>query len=181
MSILSLDAEATWRRWPLIAALAAAGALALAHATERFGGYPPCQLCYVQRWVFWGALILGGAAAAALWSSPNRQRAQAANILLAGVFLTSALVAGYHAGVEWRIFPDPGCAAGGGPLTIDDIRAGLDGARKAVSCADAPFRIAGLSMAGWNALFSLGLAGLCLLAASRLRSTWEGAHASVHG
>jgi disulfide bond formation protein DsbB len=42
------------------------------------------------------------------------------------------------------------------------------------SCKDAKWRLLGLSMAGWNALVSVGLAGLSFIAGSRAMRTDSG-------
>ena len=49
------------RFWPLLAAVAAAFMLAVAHAFETFGGYPPCELCLQQRDIYWVDRMLAGA------------------------------------------------------------------------------------------------------------------------
>lgn len=160
-------------RWPLVAFAAAAFALGFAHFTEHVLGFEPCRLCLVQRRVLWIALLVAGAASAvfsARWAvMTDHVRGLAWRsgcCALTGVFLVSAGVAGYHAGVEWRIFPDPGCEAGGEAMSAADLRYALSNPGKAVSCVDPPFVFPmkgfGLSMAGWNVVLSLGLAGLSM-------------------
>lgn len=154
-------------RWPLAALLASAAMLAAAHIFQRLG-YAPCLLCLRQREVYWVAagLALGG------WLVTRLVRAAGwravLDIALALVFLAGAGVAAYHAGVEWKFWPGPGACAPGGGVSAEDMGALLrDGPIEMPSCDEAAWVFAGLSMAGWNAVASLALAGLSLAAARR--------------
>ncbi len=155
-------------RWRLCAVLVAAAMLATAHAFETFGGYAPCALCLRQREVYWAILALG-LAFMILVRMPGGPRWRAATCwVLALGFAVSCGVAVYHAGAEWKFWPGPQTCSGVGTFSVEDMRAMLAGATyKPPSCEEAAWRLAGLSMAGWNALISLGLAGLSGLAAIR--------------
>jgi len=156
-------------RWRLCAVLVAAAMLATAHAFETFGGYAPCMLCLRQREVYWAILALG-LVFMVLVRTPGGPRWRAATCwVLALGFAVSCGVAVYHAGAEWKFWPGPqSCSGGGSKVNMADIKAMLDGATfKPPSCENAAWRMAGLSMAGWNALVSLGLVGLSALAAVR--------------
>lgn len=162
-------ADPVLRRWPIAAALASAAMLATAHAFERIGGFAPCTLCYRQREVYWAALALAvvGAAAVRFWR-PGLSRWVCA--LLAVVFLYGAGLAAYHAGVEWKWWPGPTTCTGGGGVTAADMADLLAGKRiRGPSCDQAAWVFLGLSMAGWNALASLGLSVASLAAALRSR------------
>jgi disulfide bond formation protein DsbB len=152
-------------RWPLFAALASAAMLAIAHAFERFGGLAPCTLCLRQREVYWVALAVGLVGfALARWPAMRRWIALA----LAAIFLVGCGVAVYHAGAEWKFWPGPqACASTGGAVSAGDLMAALGGGVKPPACDEAAWVFLGLSMAGWNALISLVLAGLSLAAARR--------------
>ena len=155
----------TWR-WPAIALTLAAIMLATAHAFERFAFLLPCQLCLRQREVYW-AVIAMAATGLVLWNiRQNRRFMVAFNIMLALVFLTGAVVAAYHAGVEWKWWPAPtGCVEG----AVDVMNLSLDGIDErtaTASCLDAPWRMLGLSMAGWNAIVSLILSAISFAAAA---------------
>jgi disulfide bond formation protein DsbB len=150
------------RAYAALAALASAAMLAAAHIFEHFG-YEPCLLCLRQREVYWMALPLAAAGFVLLARRPDQGRVVA--VLLAAVFLTGFAVAGYHAGVEWRWWPGPKTCAAGGAASAGEISAFLSGAKVPVlRCDEAAWRMLGLSMAGWNALASLGLAALGLVA-----------------
>lgn len=152
-------------RWPLAAIAVSAAMLAGAHGFERFGGLAPCPLCLRQREVYW-ALIAMGLTGLALWRArPKRRFLVALNVLIGLVFGVGVVVAAYHAGVEWQVFPPPaGCTAGG---PVDPFAmGGLDTPVNIKGCTAAPFYFLGLSMAGWNGLISAVLAGVSFAAAA---------------
>ena len=155
----------TWR-WPLIALLISAAMLAAAHAFEQFAYLLPCQLCLRQREVYWAAIAMS-ATGLILWNiKQNRRFLVALNVMLALVFLTGAVVAAFHAGVEWGFWPAPaGCGATAIDVTALDLGS-IDERTATASCENAEWTMLGLSMAGWNALVSLGLAGISFTAAT---------------
>lgn len=147
--------------WPALAILICAAMLAIAHASQVWGGLAPCALCLRQREVYWSIIgvALGGLLLHGL--RPDGRRALALHVLLGLGFLTGALVAAYHAGGEWGIFTLPQECSGGGSsaLPTGNLLDSLNsGPKTVISCQDAAFRLAGLSMAGWNALAALALA-----------------------
>ena len=162
--------------WPVAALIASMAMLAAAHAFETFGKLAPCTLCLKQREVYWAAAglsLLAVALARTAWSERVRRPL---NLLLALVFLYGAGLAAYHAGAEWKWWPGPTTCASGAAAAAGvsaDAMAGLmNGAKVNVPhCDVAAWVFAGLSMAGWNALISLGLAGLSGVAALRGGST----------
>ena len=160
-------------RWRLIAVLVAAAMLATAHAFETFGGYAPCTLCLRQREVYWTILGLG-AAFMVLVRMPGGPRWREATCWVLGLaFLVGCGVAVYHAGAEWKFWPGPqACAsAGGSGFNAADMDAFLKGDKiRPPACDEAAWVFAGLSMAGWNAVISLGLAVLSVVAALRERA-----------
>ncbi len=124
--------------------------------------------CLRQREVYWAALglALAGLVATKLRLIPTWLTA----FLLGGVFALGAVVAAYHAGVEWKWWPGPATCSSTGlaAVTSADLMAILDGARvRAPACDEAAWRMAGLSMAGWNALVSLALAAISFAVARR--------------
>jgi disulfide bond formation protein DsbB len=159
----------TWlnaRRWPLLALLASAAMLATAHTFQAFG-YPPCELCLRQREVYWAVIAISLVALIAqrIAKHPNAATIFATVIGLA--FVWGAIVAGFHAGVEWKFWPGPKTCTGGGTFKPGDLSAALGGPQIVVMCDEAAWRLLGLSMAGWNALISLGLGLLSFVAARR--------------
>ena len=99
-----------WTAFALAASLAMLGA---AHAFERFAGLAPCNLCLKQREVYWAAVAIAGAATFwAVFSRATRGTPRIASFLLAAVFFTGAITAGFHAGGELKWWDLPAtCSA----------------------------------------------------------------------
>lgn len=146
----------------LVAAATIGGALVF----QQGFGYQPCKLCLVQRDPYYLALP---AALATAFVPPRSVWSRVGLGLLALIFLVSAALGAYHAGVEWGFWPGPSdCGGAAAPQAGDmgDFRRSLERTR-VVSCTEAAWRFLGLSLAGWNVAISLGLAALALAAASR--------------
>lgn len=158
-------------RWRLTALLASLGMLAIAHGFQTFGGFAPCALCLRQREVYWAAAAVAAAGFLIVRLSPWRGWRILSTGLLAAIFVVGIGIAVYHAGAEWKWWPGPtACANVGGRVSVQDMTALLQGAQvRPPACDEAPWVFLGLSMAGWNALISLALAGLSLMA---LRLEW---------
>ncbi len=89
--------------------------------------------------------------------------------MLVLVFVASATLGAYHAGVEWGLWLGPsdcGGNTGSAPGKVGDLMSQLNTIR-VVSCTEAAWRFLGLSLAGWNVLISAALAALALIAARR--------------
>jgi disulfide bond formation protein DsbB len=159
-----------WTAFALAASLAMLGA---AHAFERFAGLPPCNLCLKQREVYWAAVAIAGAATFwAVFSRASRGTPRIASFLLAAVFFTGAITAGFHTGGELKWWDLPATCSAIPSTTIDlsGLAALADGTaemKPIVGCGDVPWSFAGISMAGWNFFISLALAVFSLLAAKR--------------
>lgn len=159
-----------------------------AHLFERIGGLPPCLLCLDQREAHWAAITVGALTllVTSRVRSADRTLASALGALTL-IYTFSAGLAGYHAGVEWGFWPGPACSSELGEdvtaLSGRDILASLDEAPSGPSCSEALWRLFGLSMAGYNAVVSLGLAVLAMLSCSAvargLRNSRVGALANA--
>lgn len=148
--------------WPAAALIICAAVLGAAHAFETFGHMAPCELCLKEREVWWtaGAVALVGLA---LGFSPVAARGRrVAEIALAAAFLYGAVLAGYHAGVEWKFWPGPAsCTGVVTQVSAAAMQALLRGAALGLPACDRPAWVfLGISMAGWNALISLTMAAL---------------------
>jgi disulfide bond formation protein DsbB len=85
-------------------------------------------------------------------------------VALALIFAASAIFGAYHAGIEWGLWPGPQECTG--PLdharSTEDFLKQLQSVK--VARCDAPaLKLVGLSLAGWNALVSAGLAALAVV------------------
>jgi disulfide bond formation protein DsbB len=135
--------------------------------SQYLGGLHPCEMCYWQRWPHAVAIVLALLAFTAPAQSP---RARALVLLAALAIAVSGAVGVYHAGVEAKIFQGlTECTATGKGLKGADLLNQIMHA-PIVRCDEVQFRFLGISLAGWNAILSLGgaaLIGLLTLRAKR--------------
>lgn len=132
-------------------------------------GYLPCPLCLQQRIPFYLSAALAGLIA--ITPLEQKRLRSIGLVLLALLFLISAGLGAFHAGVEWKFWPGPaGCSGQGSPTNAGDLLNQLQSIR-VVSCTDAAWRFLWLSMAGWNVIASLGLA--CVAAAGAMADAWR--------
>lgn len=149
-------------RYPVVAALsllAAALALGLALASERWGGLVPCALCLWERWPYRVAIVLG----LMTLVLPERASRALLGLLLIAV-LAGAALAAVHVGVERGYWPSPlpECVApsfGGGSIAERLARMPATPARP---CDEPTFLLPflPLSMATMNLLYALAFAAL---------------------
>jgi disulfide bond formation protein DsbB len=145
--------------------LASGATILAALFSEHALGMRPCLLCLYQRWPYYVAVPLAGIIAFFV-SSERLLRAGLALIGL--IFLASAGLAAYHAGVEWGFFLGPaGCGGAAAPAaaSMDVFLRQLETVR-VVDCSQPAFVFLGLSMAGWNGVISLLLAGFAIASAA---------------
>lgn len=139
----------------------ALGAIGGAWFSELALGYVPCMLCLWERWPYYLglSLLISGLV---LLRGPRAIHLPRLAMVLGVIFLGSMVLGAYHAGVEWKWFPAPDCGGriGGAEMSLEAFRKSLNTAR-VVLCNEAPMRILGLSFAGWNAVVSAVIAGLC--------------------
>ena len=147
---------------------AAAVALTLTLATIggafafQAAGYAPCELCLKERLPYYVGILVALATLALAWRGPSAA-ARAGLVLLALVFLFSAGFGIYHAGVEWKFWPGPESCTGAvaRPTSNADFLQQLQSVH-VVRCDAVAIRLLGLSLAGWNAIVSLVIAGVAL-------------------
>lgn len=153
---------------PLLVAAAAAGALLFALVAQFGFDLQPCVLCIWQRWPYGAAIALGLAA----W--PLRRRPAAwigLTALSVLAVLTSGGIGAFHVGVEqgwWQ--GTSGCGATGGIDDLATLRAQILAA-PIVRCDEVAASLFGISMAGWNVLFALGVALAAIRAMIRSSNT----------
>jgi disulfide bond formation protein DsbB len=158
---LAPDTLLSPNRSGLVVALASAGTLGAVFVAQYGFGLAPCELCIAQRWPHAVAVVLGIAALLL-------PRFRAALLALAALSLAiGGGIAVYHTGVEWHWWQGPtACTGSGTPNSIEALRAQLLNTQ-VVRCDEVAFRFLGLSMAGWNVLWSALLAVFAGLAAKR--------------
>lgn len=113
--------------------------LAGAYVSQYGFGLFPCEMCWWQRWPHFAAIALAFLSTIA---PPKRLW-----IALAGLAIfVSGAIGAFHAGVEWRWWPGlTGCTGQSDPFALGVVR-----------CDEAAWRFLGISLAGWNALLSIG-------------------------
>jgi disulfide bond formation protein DsbB len=154
------DLLARPRVLPALIVLAGLGPLAAAFAAQYWGGIEPCILCIYQRYAH-GTAAAVGLVALALAARPALLRPLVA---LAGLaFLTGAAIAVYHVGVEqlwWRGTAECHAPVFDPDMSLEEMRESLLNTRF-VPCDQIPWALFGISIAGYNVLYSLVL-GLAL-------------------
>lgn len=137
----------------LIVLVISAATLGTAYTSQYVGGLDPCQLCLYQRWPWWGALAIAALALVPALTG----KAQRLLVLLAGiVLLGGAVLAFYHAGVEYKWWPGPSsCGAGTIPSSFAEMQKSMS--KPIVPCDTPAWTLFGISMAGYNGLMSLAI------------------------
>lgn len=131
--------------------LASIGALAVAFASQYWGGLQPCVLCVYQRWPYGATIALGFLALVA--GGPGVRRTALTLCIL--VLLVEAGIAGFHVGVEYGWWEGTATCSSvvATPGSIDALRAAL--AHQPVVACDRPqWTFLGLSLAGINFLYA---------------------------
>lgn len=158
------------RSAPLWLALGSGALLLGALAFQYLGGLAPCVLCLWQRWPHAAVVVIGLVGFFAVGGDRGRA---AVSALLALVLIAGVGIAAFHVGVEqgwWEGTAACGGAAAAGGLSASDLRQQLLSV-PVVRCDDVAWAFLGISMAGWNGLASLALAGAGMIAAIRLSRT----------
>jgi disulfide bond formation protein DsbB len=130
---------------------------------QYIGGYPPCEMCMWQRYPHFAAILVGLGGGLLLQAGALPQSlARPVAILAALLVAITGAIGVYHAGVEWQMWAGPSACTG----SAFAITGKLDLNAHVVSCDHAAWRLFGISMAGYNALISLGFAaaGFAMLA-----------------
>jgi disulfide bond formation protein DsbB len=153
----------------LVALLLPLALLGGALGSQYFGGLHPCEMCYWQRWPHGVAIVL---AVVAFTSRAQSRNARALTLLAALAIAVSGAIGVYHAGVEAKIFEGfTQCTATVKPgLSTAELLKQITHAAL-TRCDEVQFRFLGISMAGWNAILSLGGAALILVLSLKARRT----------
>lgn len=143
----------------LIALLLPLGLLGGALGSQYIGGLYPCEMCYWQRWPHGAAILLALLAFTGPAASPRSRNFTLAAAL---AIIVSGIIGVYHAGVEARIFEGfTQCTALTSGASTADLLKQITNA-PLIRCDQVQWSLFGISMAGWNAILSLGGAAVIL-------------------
>ncbi len=131
---------------PLLLLLGALG-------SQFLGGLYPCEMCHWQRWPHYSAVLL----AAATFVVPQRSL-RASLVLVAALLIgISGAIGLFHAGVEYHwwngITACTTTVSMAGTTPAERLAAIMNAPM--VRCDSAQWSLAGISLAGFNAIFSL--------------------------
>lgn len=134
-----------------------------AYVSEYGFGLYPCEMCWWQRWPHFGAL---GFAVLAYVIAPFRLWTVFAGLAI----LTSGAIGGFHAGVEYGWWQ--GITSCARIVSSDAGTSALDAIMNTpmISCNEAQWRLMGISLAGFNFLFSVA-AGLAVVTLAMRRNS----------
>ncbi len=138
-------------RW--VALLLPVALLAGAWGSQLIGGLVPCEMCHWQRWPHYGAVVI----AALAFGVPGLTNRRALVWLAALAIAISGALGVYHAGTEYHWWQGmTACTSDipAGGSTTDMLQAIM--AAPIVRCAQPQWTMFGISLAGFNAIFSLG-------------------------
>ena len=128
--------------------------------SQYVGGLNPCEMCYWQRWPHGFAIV---AAVAAFFYDAESRPARLLTALAALGSASSGAIGVFHAGVEAGWWEGLTTCTSSGPMNLDDLLAA-----PIVRCDEVQWSLIGISMAGWNAIVSLGGAlGVAVLLGKR--------------
>jgi disulfide bond formation protein DsbB len=144
----------------LIALLMPLGLLGGALGSQYIGGLHPCEMCYWQRWPHAAAIVLAGLAFTAPAAAA---RSRLLTLLAALAIAVSGAIGVYHAGVELGVFEGfTTCTTTARAASTEELLKELMKV-PLVRCDQVQWSFLGISMAGWNAILSLGGAALVVV------------------
>lgn len=128
--------------------------------SQYIGGLFPCDMCYWQRWPHGAAIVL---ALASFTAPAHNSRSRLLVALAAVAIAVSGAIGVYHVGVEMGFYEGVTACSAGSATT--DPGALLEEIMNApvIRCDQVQWEFLGISMAGWNAIISLGSAALILI------------------
>lgn len=139
----------------LLALLVPLALLGGALGSQYLGGLNPCEMCYWQRWAHAAAIPF---AALAFTGPAASSRSRTLTAVAAIAIAVSGVIGAYHAGVELGWFE-------GITTCASQVQGGSTAERLGnimnvplIRCDQVQWALLGISMAGWNAILSLGSA-----------------------
>lgn len=139
-------------------------ALSIAWSLQLFFDMEPCELCLIERIPYYVSLIILFFIEFGYKVRCKESILYFGMVFVALLLLITSGISAYHAGVEWKLWLGPNSCSGSTPILSDSSINLLDQLKstKLVRCDVPPFVLFGLSLAGWNVLFSLFLAFVAL-------------------
>ena len=128
--------------------------LAGAWVSQLIGGLVPCEMCHWQRWPHYAAVVV----AALAYAVPGRSSRVTLVVVAAVLIAVSGAIGVFHAGVEyhwWQGITACSTRVGGEGISADEMLRRILAA-PVVRCDAAQWTLFGISLAGFNALLSLG-------------------------
>ena len=134
-----------------LALIVPAALLGGAYVSQYWGHLYPCEMCWWQRYAHMAAIALALLAYAAARSAMARPLV----LLAALAILVSGGIGVFHAGVEYHWWEGlTTCSAGATGGSAKDVLADIL-ATPMIRCDQAQWTLFGLSLAGYNAIFSI--------------------------
>jgi disulfide bond formation protein DsbB len=129
-------------------------------AFQYLGGLAPCEMCIWQRWPHGFSIVVGliGGMLARSEVLPSHLAKYLAAGAIAGLVVSGAIGV-FHAGVEWKFWPGPSECTGFGYVPGQEDFKPL----QIVRCDEAQWRLFGISLAGYNAIFCFIAAAIAAL------------------
>ncbi len=122
--------------------------------SQYLGGLYPCEMCHWQRWPHYSAVLI----AAGAFVVPGRAMRRSLVLIAALLIAVSGGIGVFHAGVEYHwwngITACTSTIAGGATTSAERLAAIMNAPM--IRCDVAQWRFAGISLAGFNAILSLG-------------------------
>ena len=141
--------------------------LAGAWGSQLFGGLYPCEMCHWQRWPHYAALVPAFLA----FFVPQRSIRGSLVILAALLIAVSGAIGVAHAGVEYGWWQGFTACTSTVSFTGGSAADRLNAILKApvIRCDVAQWTLGGISLAGFNAIFSLSVAAAILVLMRKAR------------
>ncbi|HEX4192260.1 MAG TPA: disulfide bond formation protein B [Stellaceae bacterium] len=153
-------------RFPFMLFLVASAAIVgTALGSQYLGGLDPCELCLLERWPYYIAIVVSAFGfAAGGYRAPRRY----ATWLLVLLFAVSTGLGAYHVAVEQHWVAGPtACTGGIGGASSPDQLLKMLQARQPVQCDVVQWSIFGISLAGLNFIASIVLTVFALIMVRR--------------
>jgi disulfide bond formation protein DsbB len=140
-------------RFPFLTFLIASAAIVgTALGSQYLGGLSPCELCLIERWPYYIAILVAAFGFAARGYRAPRLFALWLIVLL---FAASTCLAAYHVAVEQHWIAGPtACTGGLGQASSPDQLLKMLQERQPVQCDVVQWSIFGISLAGLNLIAS---------------------------